>query len=117
MTRAKSDSTTSTQQHQPMTTTPQAGPTTDAIMSSALTGGNAPMVTTTHEKTGASVFLKVRVAETADATYYSTTVHVYVSPSPFFFRLSHSFDFIHAAPKKKKQNDGYLFSRRPGYVL
>src|SRR5258706_13365672 len=57
MTRAKSDSTTSTQQHQPMTTTPQAGPTTDAIMSSALTGGNAPMVTTTHEKTGASVFL------------------------------------------------------------
>jgi len=76
MTRAKSDSTTSTQHHQPTTTTPQAGPMTDAIMSSALTGGNAPMVTTTHEKTGASVFLKVRVAETADATYYSTTVHV-----------------------------------------
>jgi len=59
MTRAKSDSTTSTQQHPPMTTAPQAGPTTDAIMSSALTGGNAPMVTTTHEKTGASGVLKV----------------------------------------------------------
>src|SRR5258708_8021103 len=37
MTRAKSDSTTSTQQHQPTTTTPQAGPKTNAIMPSALT--------------------------------------------------------------------------------
>ncbi len=101
MTRAKSDSTTSTQQHQPMTTTPHAG---HAIMSSALTGGNAPMVTTKHEKTGASVFLKVRVAETADATYYSTTVHVYVCSPLFSFSFSSFsliFDFTHAAPKKK----------------
>ncbi|KAF8321089.1 stress-activated map kinase interacting protein 1-domain-containing protein [Cantharellus anzutake] len=76
-TRAKSDSTTSGQgpPSQSALTKSQAGLTPDAITSSALTGGNAP-TTITHEKSGAPVFLKVRVAETADAAYYSTTIHV-----------------------------------------
>ncbi len=71
-----------------MTAMPQAGPMMDVIMSSGLTGGNAPMVTTTHGKTCALVFLKVWVAETLDATYYSMTVYVYVSLPLFSFSFS-----------------------------
>src|SRR5258708_21578459 len=72
-----------------MTTTPQAGPTTDAILSLALTGGNAPMVTIMHKKTGVLVLPRQAASHqmTTVLPHTSAAAHHPQETAPMFTSL------------------------------